>query len=379
MIAKVTKQTTVTKQTKVPEALKNAMEKINKKQGWQAVRFMTDVDYVQFYSTGIPSFDFILGWGLPKGRVVEFYGENSSGKTTLAIHCAKKMQELGKYVLFVDMEKTFSKEYAETLGLREDLLIYIEPSIWEEAFAQIEEMVKSGAIGLVVYDSVAATTTAEEMESQLEDQKIALVARLFSRVLKKLISLFSQTDTTLLLINQTRVKIGWFSMYGIPEDTAGGKAIKFYCSQRIKITRWEALKDNKELVGYKIKLTIEKNKVASPKKETVVDFFFNSGIDSVADIFTALKEMGIISKAGAYFSLDYNGKTIKTCGAVDFIEALRKIKFEELNKFYQEKALEYVKNHKPSIWKLEDQAEDQVEEEEVSNDDILHDTNIGEE
>lgn len=257
-----------------------------------------DVDSVP---TGSISLDIALGaGGIPKGRIIEIYGPESSGKTTLALHVVANVQKKGGVATFVDAEHALDPEYAKRIGVDIDNLLISQPDTGEQALGIVEALVTSGGVDLVVVDSVAALTPQAEIEGNIGEFQIGLQARLMSQALRKLAALTSRYKTTLIFINQIRMKIGVYM--GNPETTPGGKALKFYSSVRIEIRRAAQIKKGEEVVGNRVKAKIVKNKVAAPFRTAEFDIMYNEGISRRGDILTTASKLGIVKLQGAWYS-----------------------------------------------------------------------------
>ncbi|UFX83062.1 recombinase RecA [Candidatus Absconditicoccus praedator] len=286
------------------EAIQEAKKTIEKEFGKGSIMTLSDnVDYgqVNTFSSGSYVIDTILGGGYPHGRVIEIYGPESSGKTTLALQAIAEIQKKGEFAAFVDAEHALDPKYANKLGVDTDNLLVSQPDFGEQALQIAEELAKTGAIKLIVIDSVSALVPKAEVEGDMGDSHMGLQARLMSQGLRKLASILSKTGTTVIFINQIRSKIG--VMFGNPETTSGGNALKFFASQRIEIRRGEKIEENKEQIGYKAKVKIVKNKIAPPFKNAEVTIKFNKGIEKTADLIDAGSHFGIISRNGAFYSL----------------------------------------------------------------------------
>ena len=283
-------------------ALELALGAIDKDFGAGTVLFGTDsVPGVEFSSSGCMSIDKALGGGFARGRIIEIYGPEGSGKTTLATHAMIEMQKLGKVVAMIDAEHAFLKSWAEGMGLDPDMFIFSQPKSGEECLEVTKRIVASGQVGLAVVDSVAALVPLKELEGQIGDVQMGAQARLMSQAMRMLAGVCQRTNTTVIFINQMRMKIG--VMFGNPETTAGGNALKFYASQRIDIRRTGGVKNGEELVGNSTRIKVVKNKVAMPFKEAEFNIIYGQGIDIWSDLLKMGVELNIVEKSGAWYNL----------------------------------------------------------------------------
>ena len=288
------------------QALKVALGQIEKQFGKGSVMFLGKEEFrtdIEAVSTGSLSLDLALGiGGLPRGRVVEIYGPESSGKTTLALHVIAEMQKLGGTAAFIDAEHALDPTYAKRLGVDTDNLLISQPDTGEQALEITDMLVRSGGVDIVVVDSVAALTPKAEIEGEMGSSHMGLQARLMSQALRKLTANIKKTNTMVIFINQLRMKIG--VMFGNPETTTGGNALKFYASVRLDIRRIGAIKKGDEILGNETRVRVLKNKVAPPFKKAEFQILYNQGISRESEVIDLGVELGLVEKAGAWYSVE---------------------------------------------------------------------------
>lgn len=320
------------------QALKLAVTQIEKQFGSGSIMRLGENHKINIetISSGSLSLDIALGGGIPRGRVIEVYGPESSGKTTLALHVIAEAQKKGGSAAFVDAEHALDPEYAKIIGVKLDDLLLSQPDTGEQALEITETLVRSNALDVIVIDSVAALTPRAEIEGDMGDAHVGLQARLMSQALRKLTGAISRSKTTVIFINQLRIKIG--VMFGNPEVTAGGNALKYYSSVRLDIRRMEQIKSGEEAIGNHVKVKVVKNKVAPPFKVAEFDIMFNQGISVEGDLIDLAVKYELVQKSGAWY--EYKGQKISQGreAAKQFLHDNPKI-FAELEKEVRKLAL----------------------------------------
>ena len=290
------------------KALELAMEQITKQFGDGAIMQLgkSTKAAVELIPSGALSLDLALGGGYPKGRIIEIYGPESSGKTTLAMHAVAQVQKSGGAAAFIDAEHAFDPAYAKKIGVDTEKLVFSQPDSGEQALEICETLVRSGAVDIIVVDSVAALTPQAEIDGDMGDSNMGLHARLMSQAMRKLTSIISKTRCTVIFINQIRMKIG--VMFGNPETTTCGNALKFYASVRLDIRRIGQLKSGEDIIGNRTKIKVVKNKIAAPFRTAEFDIMYNEGISRTGDILDLAAARDVVLKSGAFYK--YNDQTI---------------------------------------------------------------------
>ncbi len=309
MAKKIEETAAAGQQSEKLKALKAAMEKIEKDFGKGSIMKLGEerIDNIQVIPTGSIALDYALGvGGYPRGRIVEIYGPESSGKTTLAIHAIAEAQKQGGIAAFIDAEHAFDRFYAANLGVNVDELLISQPDNGEQALDIADQLIRSAAVDIIVIDSVAALTPKAELEGDMGDNKVGLQARLMSQALRKLTATINKTNTTCIFINQLREKIG--VMFGNPETTTGGNALKFYASVRLDIRKSQSIKDGETIIGNEVKVKVVKNKVAPPFRRAEFEIMYGEGICRVGEVVDLGVDFKILEKSGSWYS--YNGSKL---------------------------------------------------------------------
>ena len=309
MVKKETADISPSQQSEKLKALQAAMAKIEKDFGKGSIMKLGEekIDNIEIIPSGSIALDYALGvGGYPKGRIVEIYGPESSGKTTLAIHAIAEAQKQGGIAAFIDAEHAFDRFYAANLGVNVDELLISQPDNGEQALDIADQLIRSAAVDIIVIDSVAALTPKAELEGDMGDNKVGLQARLMSQALRKLTATISKTNTTCIFINQLREKIG--VMFGNPETTTGGNALKFYASVRLDIRKSSSIKDGDNVIGNEVKVKVVKNKVAPPFRRAEFEIMYGEGICRVGEVVDLGVDFGILEKSGSWYS--YNGSKL---------------------------------------------------------------------
>ncbi len=317
------------------KALMHALDEIKERFGEGAIMKMREIQAVNVDSvpTGSIAMDLALGvGGMPRGRIIEIYGGESSGKTTLSLHVVAEAQKKGGTCAFVDAEHAMDPDYARRIGVNTDDLLISQPDSGEQALQIVETLVKTGDIDVIVVDSVAALTPQREIEGEIGDQHIGLQARMMSQAMRKLAGIMAKTKTIVIFINQTRQKVGM--VFGNPETTPGGLALKFYASVRVNLTRTAQIKSGDEIIGNRVKAKIVKNKVAAPFRTAEFDIYYNEGISKSGDALRTGLNSGLIKQSGAFFSFDGQkigqGTEASKSWLKEHPEAIEKIKTEAM-------------------------------------------------
>ncbi len=320
------------------KALNIAVDEIKARFGEGAIMTMKEVHAVNVDAipTGSIAMDLALGvGGMPRGRVVEIYGAESSGKTTLSLHVVAEAQRKGGVCAFVDAEHAMDPDYAKRIGVNINDLLISQPDSGEQALQIVETLVKTGNIDVIVVDSVAALTPQREIEGEIGDQHIGLQARMMSQAMRKLSGIMSKTNTIVIFLNQTRMKVGM--VFGNPETTPGGLALKFYASVRLNLTRTAQIKSGDSIIGNRVKVKVVKNKVAAPFKTAEFDIYYNEGISKTGDILRMGLNTGIIKQSGSYFTFENTKLGQGTEGAKTFLKENKDVT-KQIKKLIIEKA-----------------------------------------
>ncbi len=336
-MAKATKKNTTISSNGKMAAVENAIDQIRDKFGDGSIMKISDNEKlnIEAIPTGSISLDMALGvGGIPKGRIVEIYGPESSGKTTLTLHMIAEVQKRGGLAAFIDAEHALDPDYAKKIGVQLDDLLISQPDSGEQALDIAETLVRSNALDLIVIDSVAALTPRAEIEGEMGASHMGLQARLMSQALRKLTAIISKTNTTVIFINQIRMKIG--VMFGNPETTTGGNALKFYASVRVEIRRTAQIKAGDKIIGNRTKAKVVKNKVAAPFKAAEFDIMYNEGISASGDVLDTALLMEVISKSGNSYSFGDVKLGVGRENAKTFLKEHKDI-FEEVDKQLRDK------------------------------------------
>ena len=320
------------------KALLSAVDEIKTRFGEGAIMTMKEVHAVNVDAipTGSIAMDLALGvGGVPRGRVVEIYGAESSGKTTLSLHVVAEAQRKGGVCAFVDAEHAMDPDYAKRIGVNTNELLISQPDSGEQALQIVETLVKTGNIDVIVVDSVAALTPQREIEGEIGDQHIGLQARMMSQAMRKLSSIMSKTNTIVIFLNQTRQKVGM--VFGNPETTPGGLALKFYASVRLNLARTAQIKAGDSIIGNRVRVKVVKNKVAAPFKTAEFDIYYNEGISKTGDVLRMGINAGIIKQSGSYYSFENTKMGQGTEGAKTFLKENKDV-MKQIKKLIIEKA-----------------------------------------
>jgi recombination protein RecA len=320
------------------KALSNAVNEIKERFGEGAIMTMREIHAVDVdvVPTGSIAMDLALGvGGMPRGRIIEIYGAESSGKTTLSLHVLAEAQKKGGVCAFVDAEHAMDPDYAKRIGVNVDDLLISQPDSGEQALQIVETLVKTGTVDVIIVDSVAALTPRVEIEGEIGDQHMGLQARLMSQACRKLSGIMAKSNTMVIFLNQTRMKIGM--VFGNPETTPGGLALKFYASVRINLARTAQIKSGDAIIGNRVKAKVVKNKVAAPFKIAEFDIYYNEGISKTGDVFRSGLNAGIIKQSGSYFAFENTKMGQGTEGAKTFLKENPAI-MEQIKKMVIEKA-----------------------------------------
>jgi recombination protein RecA len=342
------------------KAVTSALDQIKEKFGDGSIMKLSDTKALDIATTptGSISLDLALGaGGIPRGRIIEIYGPESSGKTTLTLHMISEVQKRGGLAAFIDAEHALDPEYAKRIGVKLEDLLISQPDNGEQALDICETLVRSNGLDLIVIDSVAALTPRNEIEGEMGDSHMGLQARLMSQALRKLTAIISKTNTTVIFINQIRMKIG--VMFGNPETTTGGNALKFYCSVRIEVRRTAQIKNGDKIVGNRVKVKIVKNKIAPPFKVAEFDIMYNEGISAAGDLLDTGVMVGVIEKSGNTYMFGEVKLGVGRENAKTFLKENEKV-FKEIDKAVREK----VKSGEVLVPAKQVEAEDSEEEKE---------------